>query len=576
MTLALAAPGIALAASDTLLLTDDFGNAIRDASVTVMSLDPALASGVGASGGAGFAAHALRAGGYAMPEGLSGPAMIRVEHPILGTLESKVDLTGSSTLELVASGLPGALSLREAGMAAPSAGRTRSDARLRTGGGTSSVGGDTCALAAVIDWADITAAGGYTDTGTTGTTDSSPVECGIFAGGSDVFYEFEAGETECVALTTCLAGSPGDTVLQVWNDPACTDAGPCNDDSCTVPPGGHIFNSTLPNVPVDMGTTYTVQIDHWASSAPLAYEFNASIGSGPCTVECPPDGIPEGETDCDPFTDDVNGGCNFPPPWNFTDVNCGDTICAEYYASSNWRDPDWFEFTVDEPTEVEWCGIGEAPTLIGLINDGPDPDDCPPAPAFTSFALLPAFSGGCVTELKLPGTWMAWGGPSVFAGVPCNTPYTLALNCEGLCGDEPPSGEGIGWMTGGGTVPIDELTQAHAAGRLECLAGDGPNRLSVGWPGFRFHLESMDAAGCSDDPDIDPETPSAGFDTHAGTGTGRLNGITGATINWIIKDAGEPGTDDWISLEVLDELGDTVLEVEGNLRGGNFQAHGRD
>jgi hypothetical protein len=78
---------------------------------------------------------------------------------------------------------------------------------------------------------------------------------------------------------------------------------------------------------------------------------------------------------------------------------------------------------------------------------------------------------------------------------------------------------------------------------------------------------------CFDDPAIDPEKPSAPFDTMVLTGTGKYNGKS-ATISLIFSDAGEPGTNDGVQMVIKDAAGNTVLNVpRTTLISGNQQAH---
>ncbi len=65
----------------------------------------------------------------------------------------------------------------------------------------------------------------------------------------------------------------------------------------------------------------------------------------------------------------------------------------------------------------------------------------------------------------------------------------------------------------------------------------------------------------------------AGFDTFTGTGTGRYNGVDGATVEFTFTDDGEPGVNDFAHIVVRDENGAVVLDVQGDLTFGNHQAH---
>ena len=75
------------------------------------------------------------------------------------------------------------------------------------------------------------------------------------------------------------------------------------------------------------------------------------------------------------------------------------------------------------------------------------------------------------------------------------------------------------------------------------------------------------------DPKITPNPPSANFDTYVGKGTGRYNGVAGATAEWTFTDAGEPGKNDTAKIVIKDVNNVVVLTVSGNLKVGNQQAH---
>ncbi len=129
-----------------------------------------------------------------------------------------------------------------------------------------------------------------------------------------------------------------------------------------------------------------------------------------------------------------------------------------------------------------------------------------------------------------------------------------------------------GRMTGGGVFTSDGLRVTHGF-ELHCDASQGPNNLQVNWDGNRFHLEGLTSAACSDDPNIDEAPPVAGFDTYKGTGTGRYNGVSGATAEWTFTDAGEPGSNDFAKIVIKDADSNVVLSVSGTLNRGNHQAH---
>lgn len=129
-------------------------------------------------------------------------------------------------------------------------------------------------------------------------------------------------------------------------------------------------------------------------------------------------------------------------------------------------------------------------------------------------------------------------------------------------------------MTGAGRIEATDISYAFelycdpAAGRL--------NNLQVKWgKGNTFHLEAVPFLKCSDYRHAEPEPPAATFDRIDGLGTGRLNGVPGATVRFTFVDDGEPGRGDhdYASMWITDADGTVVFNLGGYLVGGNHQAH---
>ena len=130
-----------------------------------------------------------------------------------------------------------------------------------------------------------------------------------------------------------------------------------------------------------------------------------------------------------------------------------------------------------------------------------------------------------------------------------------------------------GRMTGGGSIFTANGMRVTHGFELHCDVNQHPNTLEVNWQGNQFHLESLTFAECSDDPTIKPPPPAAPFDTYHGVGSGRYNGDEGATIEFTLTDAGEPGSKDRATMIIKDAAGNVVLEVTNVLTYGNQQAH---
>ena len=144
-------------------------------------------------------------------------------------------------------------------------------------------------------------------------------------------------------------------------------------------------------------------------------------------------------------------------------------------------------------------------------------------------------------------------------------------------------------MTGGGSVIVDPpgkqavvtgetdaLTRVTHGFEIHCGAPpETPNNLEVNWPGNRFHLENLTLGGCVCNPAfLPPDNPDAGFNEFIGAGTGKLNGVEGASIAFIFTDQGEPGTNDTEQITIEDPAGVVVLTFsQTNITFGNQQAH---
>jgi hypothetical protein len=130
-----------------------------------------------------------------------------------------------------------------------------------------------------------------------------------------------------------------------------------------------------------------------------------------------------------------------------------------------------------------------------------------------------------------------------------------------------------GRMTGGGSVFTDDNARVTLGFEIHCDLSK-PNNLQVNWPGGnKFHMLELTSAICTDDPAINQKPPVAPLDTFTGVGTGRFNGVEGATINFIFVDKGEPGKSDTARIQIFDNGGQEVLYVDGSMKYGNLQAH---
>jgi hypothetical protein len=176
-------------------------------------------------------------------------------------------------------------------------------------------------------------------------------------------------------------------------------------------------------------------------------------------------------------------------------------------------------------------------------------------------------SGGTIgTFLEIDGRLIALNGAITFAS---STAITVVDNNVGR-----DHVDTTGRMTGGGSVDNSNNKRITHGFTLQCDVANGPNNLEVNWGnGNNFHLTSLTSAYCVDDSSINSNPPAASFNTYIGAGTGKLNGVSDATIAFTFTDAGEPGKNDQATMTIVDSSGNTVLTVSGVLHNGNHQAH---
>lgn len=244
-------------------------------------------------------------------------------------------------------------------------------------------------------------------------------------GAADVVYRYTP--TAVIAVDIDLCTSLYDTKVFVYQNSTATLIA-CNDDAGC---GTNGWRSLIECLTLSPGNTYYIVVDGYGPSDCGTYFLNVTECT-PCVVDCPPGGLAEGEPVCaDNYVDHTNGGCNSTPPV-FTTLPCDDVpvvVCGEYggffFNGLSYRDTDWYEINLDEPTLISWCVEGESDTLAGIIDGN---FGCP----VTSFY---AFNSGadctpiCVTELLPAGTWFLFAGTLGFgsdAG-PCGQDYNATL-----------------------------------------------------------------------------------------------------------------------------------------------------
>jgi len=246
----------------------------------------------------------------------------------------------------------------------------------------------------------------------------------------DVVYRYTPATNQLLFVDLCE--SEYDTKVYIYEDNT-SNLVACNDDYYFEAPC-YVYSSYVGDVPVDVGHDYYIVIDGYGGDCGDYYMDVWATSN--CYVECPPDGLLEGEPLLeDEYEDTYNGGCNSIPygsgeqKWQWLhaiDGNCL-TLCGRSgwysYEMSGFRDTDWFlvRATGDQIVAIL---DAEYPTyLFELYDDG----TC----TMTDVLQMQEAICGTPTTMTIPTIpgqiYQLWVGPTGFSGPVYNYNYTLAL-----------------------------------------------------------------------------------------------------------------------------------------------------
>ncbi len=187
----------------------------------------------------------------------------------------------------------------------------------------------------------------------------------------------------------------------------------------------------LERISLHAGTTYFIVVDG-SEDACGAFTLQVEETRPLCPLTCPANGIAEGEITCHPtYVDTYDCGCNqFPPA--FRDVPCGDsgvTICGTYgtyaYEAEEWRDTDWYRFTLPEAGAVTVRVAGQAETQLAVMHAV---DGCDDRPMICDSTFGPACTTISCEQTLAAGTYYVFVAPRHFVGVECGAAYVLQVD----------------------------------------------------------------------------------------------------------------------------------------------------
>jgi len=249
----------------------------------------------------------------------------------------------------------------------------------------------------------------------------------------DVVYSLTPYNYMC--LTVSLCNSFYDTKLYIYED-EWTPGEPyaCNDDAdCYSPPVP--FTSEIGFVVLYPGHTYYIVVDGYGADCG-DYVLELSEWSCPPPLECPPEGVEEGEPDCyDGYVDEYDGGCNSEPhafvelaPSSETIFLCGTT---GNYDDNAMRDTDWYllDLTCDETTVTAWLRA-DFGAVLGFIDMSPG---CENITSFHSYVMGEPYLDIQLTETLPAGEWCVFVSTSDWSGWPCGSRYHLTIDGYDSC-----------------------------------------------------------------------------------------------------------------------------------------------
>jgi hypothetical protein len=228
----------------------------------------------------------------------------------------------------------------------------------------------------------------------------------------------------------------------------------------------------------------------------------------PCQLECPPGARLEDEPDCyEGYVDQFNSGCGGTPPV-FSSIETGYT-CGKggtfLVEGINYRDTDWYQISVLDPSTLVWEVTAEYPVQAFIIDShGGNCADLEIIATAEAEACDPARN-----ELTVaPGIYWLWTAPAVYEGVPCGSDYVafveveVQVPCEVPCPpgasseNEPLCGDDYVDETNGGcnwspfrVTPIE--CWEIMCGTTGTYDYEGNNYRDTDWMEFYLDAESM-------------------------------------------------------------------------------------
>ncbi len=260
---------------------------------------------------------------------------------------------------------------------------------------------------------------------TVGTSHDGPTGC---MSSPNIWYAYKPGGEGDATISLC--GSSFDTKLAVYTGTcgALTQIA-CNDDACGV-------QSEIELSAVDPNLTYYIEVGGYSANVGDGI-LNITLTGG-CEYTCT-SGTPEGETCIEDYGSDVtNGGCNEVTPV-FGAIACGETVCGTFSTytpdgTANYRDTDWYLFTLESWSTVTLSGNANFPYLIGFLEETvPGIATCDNLTGYLSpYATSDECVPSSITATLPPGDYIVFVSGQAYSGYPCLAgpwEYGITLTC---------------------------------------------------------------------------------------------------------------------------------------------------
>lgn len=350
--------------------------------------------------------------------------------------------------------------------------------------GSVSVTNDDCADAvSLISSASCTPVSG---TVSGATASGLPQACTGGTPSADVWYSFQAtSEIATIAAqsNSATASNGFDLVLELYEGTcsgltflSCADS-----DDITQP--GATGTESINIDGLTIGNTYYVRVYNYFGTSAVDGGFSICVEERPsCSLTQPAGSIVENET----CGGTANNTCA-----TGMDISCGDVVWGTYFANAGTRDLDYYKFTINNPTAVNFTLETEFPGLIILYNAA----NCN-APVFLDGAYVDGCDEYTLTyNITAAGTYAVLVIPDAYFSPSCsgnNTNYILGFESNAVApvlsaggpttfctgGNVQLSATGTGtfeWYNGGVVIPGETGTTytAVAAGDYTVVATDG-------------------------------------------------------------------------------------------------------